>query len=367
MKLLISLCIVFSIISCKGNTEKHKGMVEDLPKKDTLQTSPPKQDTVTITAVGDIMLGSNYPTPNLLPGENILKKITPFLLENSDIILGNLEGTLFNKGGVPKKCNNPNLCFVFRTPSSYGKYLQEAGFDFLSIANNHSGDFGATGRKETQKNLDSLKIQYAGLVNKCEYTIKEKKGIRYAFIGAGHNPGLVSVKEYSDIKRIISEVRPKADIIIIMFHGGGEGSAYQHISRKKEIYAGENRGNVEEFAHTCIDAGADIVFGSGPHVTRAIELYKNKFIAYSLGNFATYGNLVLKGANGKAPILKISIDSKGNFISGKIISTTQTEDTGLGPEIDPENHALKYIQKLTKEDFPESRLTISDTGEIKKL
>lgn len=362
LRIFISFFIIFSIISCKGKTEK----TEVLQKKDTLQ-SLTKQDTVTITAVGDIMLGSNYPTPSLLPKENILKKITPFLKDNSDIILGNLEGTLFDKGGVPKNCNNPNLCFVFRTPSSYGKYLQEAGFDFLSIANNHSGDFGVIGRKKTQKNLDSLKIQYAGILNTCEYTIKEKKGVRYAFIGAGHNPGLVNIKDYSDIKRIISKVRPQADIIIVMFHGGAEGSAYQHVPHKKETYAGENRGNVEEFSHICIDAGADIVFGSGPHVTRAVELYKNKFIAYSLGNFATFGNLVLKGANGKAPILKITLDSKGNFISGKIISTFQIEDSEIGPEIDPQNHALKYIQNLTKEDFPKSNVIVSDNGEIKKL
>jgi poly-gamma-glutamate capsule biosynthesis protein CapA/YwtB (metallophosphatase superfamily) len=327
----------------------------------------PIPDTLTITAVGDIMLGSNYPSRSGLPEKNILEKITPVLRENTQILLGNLEGTLFDSGGIPKECHNPDLCFVFRMPFSYGEYLQKAGFDFLSIANNHSGDFGYFGRKATQKNLDLLGIHYAGILKQCEYSLKEKDGTTYAFIGAGHNGGLVSIKRYSDIKRIIRKVRPQADVIIVMFHGGGEGIAYQHVPHKEEEYAGENRGNVVEFAHVCIDAGADIVFGSGPHVTRAIELYKNKFIAYSLGNFATYGNFNLKGANGKAPILKINVSSNGNFISGNVISTYQIEDTKEGPGIDPENQALKYIQTLTREDFPDGKLEILDSGEIRKL
>ncbi len=364
MRLLIAMfSLVLSLISCNGKTETILSYPDS--SKDSLSRSS-FRDTITITAVGDIMLGSNYPLPNGLPGVNILDKTTPILKENSQLIIGNLEGTLFDSGGVAKRCNNPNLCFVFRTPFSYGEYLKNAGFDFLSIANNHSGDFGNYGRKATQKNLDSLKISYAGLLNECEYAIKEKDGTRYAFIGAGHNGGLVSVKEYSAIKRIIKEVRNKADIVIVMFHGGAEGSAHQHVPKKREIYAGENRGNVYDFAHSCIDAGVDLVIGSGPHVTRAIELYKNKFIAYSLGNFATYGNFNLKGPNGVAPILKIKIDRNGNFISGNVISTEQTEDTGKGPSVDPDNKALNYLKELTKSDFPEGNLIITDNGEINK-
>lgn len=322
-------------------------------------------DTVTITAVGDIMLGSNYPSSTYLPEVNILEGITPTLKEKSDLIIGNLEGTLFDSGGKPKRCSNPAYCFVFRTPSSYGKYLKQAGFDFLSLANNHSNDFGTFGREATKKNLDILGIQYAGILNQCEYAIKKKNGIRYAFIGAGHNLGLVSSTKYDDVKRIIKEVRPKADIIIVMFHGGGEGASYQHIHFKREFYAGEDRGNVVEFAHVCIDAGADLIIGSGPHVTRAVEIYNNKFIAYSLGNFATYGKITLNGPNGNAPILKIKTDVKGNFISCKVLSTFQSKGSKNGPEIDPEHRALKYIKYLSNTDFPNSRLTFSASGEIK--
>ena len=162
-------------------------------------------------------------------------------------------------------------------------------------------------------------------MNQCEYAIKKKNGIRYAFIGAGHNLGLVSSTKYDDVKRIIKEVRPKADIIIVMFHGGGEGASYQRIHFKREFYAGEDRGNVVEFAHVCIDAGADLIIGSGPHVTRAVEI----------------------------------------FISCKVLSTFQSKGSKNGPEIDPEHRALKYIKYLSNTDFPNSRLTFSASGEIK--
>lgn len=362
-----SIVIIFFVIII--GCEKNKG--KETEKKSHPNTYPKNSisnivsDTVTVTAVGDIMIGSNYPSISYLPGVNILEGITPVLKEKTDLIVGNLEGTLFDFGGKPKTCANPDFCFLFRTPFSYGKHLKEAGFDFLSIANNHSNDFGSFGRVETEKNLKSLGIQYAGILKHCEYAIKEKKGIRYAFIGAGHNPGLVSSIYYKDIKRIIKEVRPKVDIIIVMFHGGGEGASYQHTPFKNEFYAGENRGNVVEFAHVCIDAGADLILGSGPHVTRAIELYNNKFIAYSLGNFATYGKITLTGPNGNAPILKIKTDVKGNFISCHVVSIIQSNGSKKGPEVDHNHRAYNYIKYLTLTDFPNNLFIFSSSGEIK--
>jgi hypothetical protein len=79
-----------------------------------------------------------------------------------------------------------------------------------------------------------------------------------------------------------------------------------------KCFYGEDRGDVYEFAHSLIDAGADIIFGHGPHVTRAVEVYK-KFIAYSLGNFCTYGGINVSGINGWSPILKSIHKQSGNF------------------------------------------------------
>ena len=92
----------------------------------------------------------------------------------------------------------------------------------------------------------------------------------------------------------------------------------KHITCKTEIFLGENRGNPYEFARMAIDAGADVVLGHGPHVTRAIDVYKGRFIAYSLGNFATYGRFNLSASNGIAPIIEIDVDNNGKFLRGKI-------------------------------------------------
>ena len=318
---------------------------------------------VTIIGVGDIMLGTNYPDEQNLPpnDENILEGLSD-VLNNADLTFGNLEGTLFDEGGIPKKCNNPATCYVFRTPAKYGKYLADAGFDVLSIANNHSGDFGAEGRIKTKENLDELGIKYAGLLDTDETVIFEKNGITYGFVAFAPNNGTVNINDYTGAKELVSALDKKVDIVIASFHGGAEGAKYEHVPRKNEIFLKENRGNVYQFAREVIDAGADIVFGHGPHVTRAIDLYKGKFIAYSLGNFATYGMFNLKGPNGLAPIIKLSVNEKGDFLEGEIISIFQNKDEA--PKLDPENRVIERIITLTKEDFPESELDISTNGKI---
>ena len=113
------------------------------------------------------------------------------------------------------------------------------------------------------------------------------------------------------------------DIVIVSFHGGAEGADYQNVTRETETFYGENRGNVYEFSHRMIDAGADIVFGHGPHVTRAIEVYKDRFIAYSLGNFCTYRRFNLTGPNGFAPLLRVKTDTFGKFVEADIIPVYQ--------------------------------------------
>ena len=356
----------FKIVANKfiNNSKISNISKNDIPKIDKHN----KKTEFTIIGVGDIMLGSNYPFEYLLPKNdaNILQN-TQNILKNADITVGNLEGTLFDNDGTPKSCNNSNLCYAFRMPSKYGKYLKAAGFDYLSIANNHSNDFGEIGIKETIKNLDNLGIKYSGIKDIAESTILEKDGKKFGFISFSPNSATLKLNDYNYAKKLISELKSKVDIVIVMFHGGAEGANAEYITKRHEIFHGEDRGNVYEFAHFAIDNGADIIFGQGPHVTRAIELYKNKFISYSGGNFATFGKINISGSMGIAPIFKIKINNKGDFISGEIIPVRQTYKS-FGPFIDSEKLAIKKIISLNKSDFPNGNgLSTSEEGKINKI
>lgn len=324
-----------------------------------------KKDTITVIGVGDIMMGSNYPNDYGLPaneGLQLMKEVEP-ILKNADVTFGNLEGVLLNQGGIAKTCRDPKVCYVFRSPEKYVQNLANAGFDVMSLANNHSGDFGDLGKKSSIKSLEDAGIMQAGQVTK-PYLIFEKQGIKYGLAAFAPNTGCANINDLREAKRIIAKLDSTTDIVIVSFHGGAEGPQHEHVPRKNEIFYGENRGDVYQFAHQLIDAGADIVLGHGPHVTRAIEVYKDKFIAYSLGNFCTYGGINVTGINGLAPIIKVYTNAVGDFYKAHITSTKQTT---LGPvSIDPQKQVLKRIQQLTKQDFPETRVEIDDSGWVRK-
>lgn len=321
------------------------------------------QDTVTIIGVGDIMMGTNFPEKRYLPS-NLGRDLWSYVkdtLSMADVTFGNLEGVILNEGGTQKKCKNPKTCYLFRTPKAYLGNLTDAGFDVMSLANNHAGDFGKEGRASTMKALDSLKINYAGLLSK-PYTIFKRNGMRYGIAAFSPNKGTASIHNPARAVEIVALLDSLADIVIVSFHGGAEGSKHEHVPRKHEMFYGEDRGDVYDFSRKMIDAGADVVFGHGPHVTRAIDEYKSRFIIYSLGNFCTYGRFNLRGVNGVAPIVKVSLDSEGKFLSGEVIPVIQLG--AGGPRIDTKKRAIKKIAELTKKDFPESNLKIDDSGFI---
>ena len=118
--------------------------------------------------------------------------------------------------------------------------------------------------------------------------------------------------------------KKKADIVVVSFHGGSEGTDAQNVPNKTE-YLGRRIcvGNLPFFAHTVIDAGADLVLGHGPHVLRGMEIYKDRLIAYSMGNFATYGMFSLKFETALTAIFEIDIAPDGKFISGKLYAGKQ--------------------------------------------
>ncbi|RYF87232.1 MAG: CapA family protein [Chitinophagaceae bacterium] len=323
------------------------------------------QDTIIITAVGDMMLGSAFPSKAGLPPDdaiNSFEQVQQYL--TGDIVFGNLEGVLLNNG-TSSKCKGAsvNSCYAFRMPERYGMIFKNAGFNVLSIANNHVGDFDGKGRVRTAAVLDSLGIAYAGQMNK-PYHLFEKNGVKYAFCAFAPNENTVDIRKIEEAKKLVASLNEQADVVVVSFHGGGEGAPFEHVTRKTEFYYKEDRGNVYAFAHAVVDAGADIVLGHGPHVTRAVEVYKGKFIAYSLGNFCTYGMFSLKGANGIAPLLTVRTDRAGNFIDADVISVKQDKVNRL--QVDSLQQAFEKIKTLTETDFPDHELDFSVPGKIGK-
>lgn len=323
-------------------------------------------DTLCIIGTGDIMLGTNYPSRTYLPpGDDCSPLLRPVhhVLQSGDLLFGNLEGVFCSEGGTPKYCRDTTRCYVFRMPDHFASCLVDAGYDVLSVANNHVNDFGSEGRASTAALLDSLGLAYAGFITHPWITFR-KGGITYGFAAFAPNKGTMDLKNYSEAARITRMLDSLADVVIISFHGGGEGRDHQHVVRGDEEYLGYNRGSVYRFAHSVVDAGADVVFGHGPHVTRAVELYGERLICYSLGNFATYRRFNLQGPNGIAPIIKVYTDNKGEFLSGEVVPIYQPGEGG--PRIDPQKRAITKLIELTGADFPGQPLTIGPDGSIRK-
>ncbi len=351
---------IFILLACQ--TKK----VESEETNNSANAAPTptrSNEPITIAAVGDIMLGSTSINDTFLPpndGADILKEVTP-ILSKADIAFGNLEGPMLEGGSTTKCSPRSTRCFAFRMPTRYGKLLKDAGFDVLSLANNHAGDFGDYGRESTQKTLDALGIKHAGS-DKSQFTtaIVESKGKKVAFIGFAHNSITPNVNDLDFARQLVEQANKKADLVVVSFHGGAEGTDSQHVPNRTEIFAGEQRGNLPLFARTVIDAGADLVLGHGPHVLRGMEIYKDRLIAYSMGNFATYGMFTLRAETALTAIFEITLEADGKFKSGKLHAGKQLGKGG--PSLDKSGEAIRKIRDLSTADFPTTAPKIADDG-----
>ena len=331
--------------------------------------APTPQGAISIAAVGDVMLGSPFPNDSRMPpndGADILKDVTP-ILSAADIAFGNMEGPIVD-GGISEKCTPPKpgepvRCFAFRMPTRFAQNLKAAGFDIMSVANNHAADFGDAGRASTRKTLESLGIKHVGS-DRAQFstTYLDVRGTKIAFVGFAHNNIVPNVNDLDTARRLVELADKKADIVVVSFHGGAEGTGAQNVPKQTELFLGEKRGNLPLFARTVIDAGADLVLGHGPHVLRGMEVYKDRLIDYSLGNFATYGWFSLKAETALTVILEVQLDSTGKFVSGKLNSARQE---GLGiPVLDKSGAAVRKIRALSQADFGASAPRIDDDGTI---
>lgn len=365
--IFVALPLCCSISACSGNNSTAPQLVGVQVADSVCVESPEVAKTLSLAFVGDIMMGTTFPDSihgTHLPangGRNLFDEAKD-VLSRVDVACGNLEGIFLDGPGRRRKMTNPKTYFIFRMPPSYVDNLTAAGIDFMGMANNHVNDFGEPGRTSSMATMKKAGLAHAGLKGRCEIAVLERGGLKVALTQFGHGGNNLDVTDLDELRRVVKTMRDTADIVVVAFHGGAEGAAHQHVPFKMETYVGEKRGNVAEFAHAAIDAGADVVYGHGPHVPRAAELYKGHIIFYSLGNFCTPYRMGIRGVSGYAPIAEIKIDADGKFISGKIHSMIQQH--GKGPRKDATNAAAKLIKKLSATDFPASPLVIADDGTL---
>jgi poly-gamma-glutamate capsule biosynthesis protein CapA/YwtB (metallophosphatase superfamily) len=318
------------------------------------------RSSVTIAAVGDTMLGN---TPDLPPDPAAyFDRVKPILDAGAQIVFGNLEGTLTT--ATTSKCGSVKRpqddCFAFRDPPGYARYFKQAGFTILNDANNHSFDFGAAGQAQTVQAIHAAGLAQTGLPG--EITLVRVHRIKVAFLAFAPYSYDADLLDLPAAQALIAHSAREASVVVVYMHAGAEGSTADHVTGQEEHFLGEDRGNAEAFAHMAIDAGASLVIGSGPHVLRGMQFYKHHLIAYSMGNFASYGDFATEGNLDMSMILHVTLSSAGRFRRARIYPV---QFAGQGQPV-PGGGAIGFTARLSSEDFGASAARILPSGVVKE-
>jgi hypothetical protein len=295
-----------------------------------------------VAATGDIVMGS---LPYGLPpdgGASFFSQVDDLIA--GDVVIGNLEGTLAT-GGSSKCGAGSSNCYAFRTPPSYARWLKEAGFTVMNLANNHAYDFGPVGQRQTVAALSRVGLRSTGRPGTV--AIQRVGGRRVAVLGFAPYEWADSLLDIPRARRRVQEVARRAELVIVTFHGGAEGSDKTHVPPGPESAFGEQRGDLRAFSRAVVDAGADLVIGHGPHVLRGMEVYKGRLVAYSLGNFGGYEVFSLGGTLSTSMVLQVTLEPDGRLRSGRIRPTLLV---GAGTPAQG-GGAVAMVQELSSEDF----------------
>ncbi len=251
-----------------------------------------------ILFVGDLMFdrGIRYYADKNGSNEFIFNEIYP-ILANQDIVVANLEGPItenrsISAGSIIGSPNN----YVFTFDKSVAQTLYNENIKLVNLGNNHILNFGKAGLKSTENYLTESKVEFFGAPDSNRSIIKKFGEIKIGFVSYNEFFGSVNLDEAQTIAEI-QNLRDKTDLIIVLPHWGIE-------------YTTEPPQAIRDIAHQFINAGADLVIGSHPHVIQSIEEYKNKKIYYSLGNFIFDQYFEESVRNGLGVILKIDLKTK---------------------------------------------------------
>jgi len=318
---------------------------------------PPAE--VSFTWVGDMTFGTKGNGPKAGPG-SLFDGIRKYLA--SDVTMGNLETVI---GTVtPDKCPKdakPGTCYMFVAPPETAQALKDAGFTVVNTANNHSLDAGMAGVKSTQAALKAAGVLWTGRPGQITYV--KAQGLEVAVLGYAPYSNVSNALNISEMKELVKKAGKKADLVVVIMHLGAEGGDKQHVKPGTERAFNENRGDPIAFSHAAIDAGADLVVGSGPHVLRGMQWYKGRLIAYSLANFTGYGTLGCGGILSNSGILRVTLGEKGDFVDGNL--TPVLLKSPCTPTFDSTGQSITMMNSLSKADFKgQGAVTMDKTGKI---
>lgn len=332
-------------------------VTEEPPIVEEEELTPIEQasTTVNLAFVGDILQGEYINSWLQQEGYSYPFQKALFHLSSADITAGNLEMPITTRGTA-----DDEKTFVFKGAPEGLQGLVDAGIDVVSLANNHTLDYGVEGMLDTITHLDEYGIKHVGAGNNdaeaYSPVIQEVNGIKVAYIGVSrvlpyttwkankYTAGLAEAYDTaSRALQAIEEAEKLADITIVMIHWGIERN------NKPENYQ-------LQLARNFIDAGADMIVGSHPHVLQGFEQYNGKWIAYSLGNFVFASHP--KGKQAESGVLgatcKITAECEMTFYPMKIVNAQPT------PVKDEE--AKEMLQFL--EDVSLNGVEIDDRGKL---
>jgi hypothetical protein len=341
--LLVILCIAAACAVWRFSLQSISSPTVTIPSSTNTQT--PDIDGLTIGWVGD-----RVPATDSGYNLTVLNNVSDDL-EVPDLMMGNLEGTFAHAGRTSKCATGLPNCYAFAGDPSFADTLKAAGFDFVSLINNHSLDYGNAGLKDTEAELNRVGLAY--IAPDKPTTSITVNGVKIGIMGISSTPPASTITDYAYIANTVIQLKKENDIVIVIFHGGAEGDDQTAVTGAEEYQGSEDRGNVQAVAYTAINAGADLVLGDGPHVLRKVQWYHNKLIAYSLGNFV--------GGNGRLSTTdKLGLGGifTASFIKDPAtgIENVQKEygftsvllDKDGTPSLDPTNTAQQLLNSLSQ-------------------
>ncbi len=314
---------------------------------------------ISIVWGGDVALSAGTALP--ADGRAGLAGVGRTLLA-TDLALVNLEGTLGTSGTAKCASSGPGgSCFAFQAPPDIARQLAYAGVDAVNRANNHSFDAGPGGLGETTAALDGAEMAWTGLTGSVR--VVPVAGNHVALVGFAPYRWADDLRDLGVIGARVRQAAARASLVVAMLHAGREGQDATHTPTGHEVGFGEDRGDTRAAAHTAIDAGADLVLGSGPHVVRGIERYRGRLIVYSTGNLVGNDTLSLAGTFAKSALVRVRVMPDGRPLSGRVISLALRPPGS--PVRDPQRGAAGIMDRAGAADFGDAAVRIGDGGVLR--